>query len=60
MDKKNSEIKKGVINRSISFDPETLDYLDKISKQEHRKRSAMIRVLIREYMQANFRATATH
>ena len=55
-----NEMKREIINRSISFDLETLKYLDQISQKEHRKRSAMIRVLIQQHMEANFKKTATH
>lgn len=60
MDNKNNETKKDVITRSISFDSETLGYLDKISERDERNRSAMVRILIKDHMKANSRNMAAH
>jgi len=51
--------KKRWITTSVTFDEETLSYIDEVSKREERKRSAMIRSLIREHMRAHTAEPAT-
>ena len=45
--------KKKWITTSVTFDEETITFLNELSKQEERTRSAMIRTLIRECMRTH-------
>jgi len=47
--KNESPQKKKRLVTSITFDEETLAYLDDVSKREERNRSAMVRTLIKEH-----------
>ena len=49
----NNNDKKKPIVKSITFDEETLAYLDDVSKREDRNRSAMVRSLIKEHMRSH-------
>ena len=52
METNHVEKKKRIVT-SVTFDPETITYIDEVRKKEERTRSAMIRALIREHMRAH-------
>lgn len=51
--KNESPEKKKRIVTSVTFDSETIQYIDEVRRKEERSRSAMIRTLIREHKHAH-------